>query len=68
MKWVYIAAGIALLVKMLIIPNPEAEWEGFSIVESGPQQNLQVICSADSCVCPHTSSNFTTCLASFNSC
>ena len=34
MKWVYIAAGIALLVKMLIIPNPEAEWDGFSIVES----------------------------------
>ena len=34
MKWVYIAAGIALLVKMLIIPNPEAEWDGLSIVES----------------------------------
>ncbi len=34
MKWVYIIAGIALLVKMLVIPNPEAEWEEFSIVES----------------------------------
>ena len=34
MKWVYIVAGIAFLVKMLVIPNPEAEWEEFSIVES----------------------------------
>ncbi len=34
MKWIYIAAGIAFLVKMLVMPNPEAEWEEFSIVES----------------------------------
>ena len=34
MKWVYIAAGIALFFKMLIMPNPAAEWEEFSIVES----------------------------------
>ena len=34
MKWVYIAAGIALFVKMLIMPNPAAEWEEVSIVES----------------------------------
>ncbi len=34
MKWVYIAAGIALFVKMLIMPNPAAEWEEISIVES----------------------------------
>ena len=34
MKWVYIIAGIAFLVKMLVMPNPEAEWEEFSIVES----------------------------------
>lgn len=32
MKWLYIAAGIALFVKMLMMPNPEAEWEEFSIV------------------------------------
>ena len=34
MKWIYIAAGIALFVKMLIMPNPAAEWEEISIVES----------------------------------
>ena len=34
MKWIYIAAGIAFLVKMLVMPNPEAEWEEFSIVGS----------------------------------
>jgi multicomponent Na+:H+ antiporter subunit B len=34
MKWVYLAAGIALFVKMLIMPNPTAEWEEISIVES----------------------------------
>lgn len=34
MKWVYIAAGIALFVKMLLMPNPEAQWDGLSIVES----------------------------------
>ncbi|NEO26822.1 MAG: cation:proton antiporter, partial [Kamptonema sp. SIO4C4] len=34
MKWVYLAAGIALFIKMLIMPNPAAEWEDFSIVET----------------------------------
>ena len=34
MKWVYIVAGIALFIKMLIMPNPTAEWEEFSIVGS----------------------------------
>ncbi|MDB9312447.1 Na(+)/H(+) antiporter subunit B [Spirulina sp. CS-785/01] len=34
MKWVYLAAGIALFLKMLIMPNPAAEWEEFSIVEA----------------------------------
>ena len=34
MQWIYIAAGIVLLVKMLVIPNPAADWDEFSIVES----------------------------------
>ena len=34
MKWVYVAAGIALFVKMLIMSNPAAEWDEISIVES----------------------------------
>ncbi len=34
MKWIYIAAGIALFIKMLIMPNPAAEWEEVSIVKS----------------------------------
>lgn len=34
MKWIYAAAGIALFVKMLIMPNPAAEWEEISIVET----------------------------------
>ncbi|MGB5634760.1 MAG: Na(+)/H(+) antiporter subunit B [Waterburya sp.] len=34
MKWLYVAAGIALFIKMLIMPNPAAEWEEVSIVES----------------------------------
>ena len=34
MKWVYLAAGIALFIKMLVIPNPSGEWEGVSIVET----------------------------------
>lgn len=34
MRWVYIAAGIALLVKMLVMPNPVGQWEEFSILES----------------------------------
>ena len=34
MKWIYVAAGIALFIKMLIMPNPAAEWEEISIVET----------------------------------
>ncbi len=34
MKWLYVAAGIALFVKMLVMPNPAAAWEEVSIVES----------------------------------
>ncbi len=34
MKWIYIAAGIALFIKMLIMPNPTAEWAEFSIVDA----------------------------------
>jgi multicomponent Na+:H+ antiporter subunit B len=34
LKWVYIAAGIALFVKMLLIPNPTTELSPTSIVET----------------------------------
>ena len=34
MKWIYFAAGIALFIKMLIVPNPEANWLEIPIVES----------------------------------
>ena len=34
MKWVYFAAGIALFVKMLVVPNPEADWSKITIVTS----------------------------------
>ncbi len=34
MKWIYVAAGIALFIKMLIMPNPTAEWEEISIVDT----------------------------------
>ena len=34
MKWLYFIAGIALFIKMLIMPNPAAEWSEFSIVEA----------------------------------
>ena len=34
MKWVYVLAGIALFIKMLIMPNPVGEWAEISIVES----------------------------------
>lgn len=34
MKWVYLAAGIALFIKMLIMPEITAEGSEFSIVES----------------------------------
>ncbi|NEQ38560.1 MAG: cation:proton antiporter [Okeania sp. SIO3I5] len=33
MKWVYFLAGIALFVKVLIMPNPIAEWDEPSIVK-----------------------------------
>lgn len=34
MKWIYIAAGIALYIKMLVLPNPAPHLPDFSIVES----------------------------------
>lgn len=34
MKWIYIAAVIALFVKMLIMPNPAVQWEEISIVDA----------------------------------
>lgn len=34
MKWIYFVAGIALFIKMLIMPNPAAEFEEISIVAS----------------------------------
>ena len=34
MKWVYIIAGLALFIKMLVMPNPVAEPLDISIVES----------------------------------
>lgn len=34
MKWAYIVAGIALFIKMIVIPNPTGEFAGMSIVES----------------------------------
>ncbi|NEN89581.1 MAG: cation:proton antiporter [Okeania sp. SIO3H1] len=32
MKWVYLIAGIALFIKVLVMPNPQAQWEEISIV------------------------------------
>ncbi len=34
MKWVYLVAGIALYVKILVMPNPMAEMIDLSIIES----------------------------------
>lgn len=34
MKWIYVIAGIALFIKMLIMPNPTAEWTEMTIAES----------------------------------
>ena len=34
MKWLYIAAGIALYIKFLIMPNAIADVPDFSIVEA----------------------------------
>jgi multicomponent Na+:H+ antiporter subunit B len=39
MKWVYIAAGIALYVKFLIMPNPALDLSDISIVESVVQDS-----------------------------
>ncbi|MDJ0844910.1 Na(+)/H(+) antiporter subunit B [Crocosphaera sp.] len=39
MKWVYLIAGIALYVKMLVMPNPMAEMIDFSIIESVVQDS-----------------------------
>ncbi|ERT05468.1 Na+/H+ antiporter family protein [Lyngbya aestuarii BL J] len=33
MKWVYVIAGIALYIKMLVLPNPELELSDPSIIE-----------------------------------
>lgn len=33
MKWIYFTAVIVLLIKMLIMPNPVAEWSEISIAE-----------------------------------
>jgi multicomponent Na+:H+ antiporter subunit B len=38
MKWVYIAAGIALFVKMLLVPNPDPDFS-MSIVEAVVQDS-----------------------------
>ena len=32
MKWIYAIAGIALFIKMLVVPNPKADWSDISIV------------------------------------
>lgn len=39
MKWLYIAAGIALFIKFLIVPNPIAEVPDLSIVETVVQDS-----------------------------
>ena len=39
MKWLYIAAGIALFIKFLIVPNPIAEVLDLSIVEAVVQDS-----------------------------
>ncbi len=39
MKWLYIAAGIALYIKFLIMPNPMANVTDFSIVEAVVQDS-----------------------------
>jgi multicomponent Na+:H+ antiporter subunit B len=38
MKWLYIVAGIAFYVKMLVVPNPGVELPDFSIVETIVQE------------------------------
>jgi multicomponent Na+:H+ antiporter subunit B len=39
MKWIYIAAGIALYIKMLIFPNPAVDLADLSIVETVVQDS-----------------------------
>ncbi len=39
MKWVYIAAGIALYIKFIVIPNPAADLPDISIVEAVVQDS-----------------------------
>ncbi|KAM3091854.1 Na(+)/H(+) antiporter subunit B [Phormidesmis sp. 146-35] len=39
MKWLYIAAGIALYIKFLILPNPTADGLDLSIVEAVIQES-----------------------------
>ena len=39
MKWIYIAAGIALYIKMLVFPNPAIDFAEISIVESVVQDS-----------------------------
>ena len=34
MKWIYVLAGVALFIKMLVVPNPEADLSKISIVTS----------------------------------
>lgn len=34
MKWVYAIAGLALFIKMLVMPNPLVAWEEMTVVES----------------------------------
>lgn len=39
MKWIYIAVGIALYIKMLVFPNPEMDAAELAIVESVVQDS-----------------------------
>lgn len=39
MKWLYIAAGVALYIKFLIMPNPTVEFSDLSIVEAVVQDS-----------------------------
>ncbi|AFZ43179.1 multisubunit sodium/proton antiporter, MrpB subunit [Halothece sp. PCC 7418] len=34
MKWLYAVAGFALFIKMLVLPNPIADWEELAVVET----------------------------------
>ncbi len=39
MKWLYIAAGIALFIKFLVVPNPIADFSDLSIMEAVVQDS-----------------------------